>query len=295
MPAMLFTRKIEATLSSWKKKSQRKPLILTGARQVWKSTLLQQFGQGYQHFVNLNLERPSYQKYFEREREVKEVGEQIIFEKKMPNNPASNSSTLGCWIMPPIFKLSFCCWMIWTNTLKAMSSNRLSHKNLLPTQSRHAAAHVSGSGKMPKPTQRWIWPTNGEISCYQLRSSREQKSPSAPCTSTWNSPPAASPFGSTATRFPAPPSRLSNSSCSTCRISLARSWTCILSGQWQMIKSMFWNFLTGLKTYSKQTGIPPPPLPFHPPKKAFREVGDCGAEGADPIFVSTKRNKTKGN
>ncbi|MCU0346805.1 MAG: AAA family ATPase [Saprospiraceae bacterium] len=51
--------------------------------------MLQQFGKGYQHFINLNLERPSDRKYFEREREIREVWEQIIFEKKLPNDPAN--------------------------------------------------------------------------------------------------------------------------------------------------------------------------------------------------------------
>jgi uncharacterized protein len=86
---MLFTRKMEATLLAWKLKNRRKPLILRGARQVGKSTLLQKFGQGYTHFINLNLEKPNDKKYFAQEREVKTVWEQIIFEKKIPNDPAN--------------------------------------------------------------------------------------------------------------------------------------------------------------------------------------------------------------
>jgi uncharacterized protein len=42
---MIFSRKIEASLYEWKAKRNRKPLILRGARQVGKSTLIKKMGE----------------------------------------------------------------------------------------------------------------------------------------------------------------------------------------------------------------------------------------------------------
>lgn len=84
---MNFYRKIEHFLETWRTKSHRKPLILRGARQVGKSTLVNHFGKQYAHFISLNLERPSDKRYFEKEREVKEIWQQILFEKNVPDSP----------------------------------------------------------------------------------------------------------------------------------------------------------------------------------------------------------------
>jgi predicted AAA+ superfamily ATPase len=42
---MIFSRKIEGALYEWKAKKNRKPLILRGARQVGKSTLIKKMGE----------------------------------------------------------------------------------------------------------------------------------------------------------------------------------------------------------------------------------------------------------
>lgn len=84
---MNFHRKTEGFLEKWRKKSNRKPLILRGARQVGKSTLVRNVGSAYRFFVELNLERPNDRKYFEKEREVKEIWQQILFEKNIPDEP----------------------------------------------------------------------------------------------------------------------------------------------------------------------------------------------------------------
>ncbi len=84
---MIFSRKIEAALGIWKSKPNRKPLLLRGARQVGKSTLIQKMGSQYPHFIALNLEKPNDKKYFIKEREVKDIWQQLIFEKNLPNEP----------------------------------------------------------------------------------------------------------------------------------------------------------------------------------------------------------------
>lgn len=85
---MVFSRKITADLLAWKEKPQRKPLIIRGARQVGKSTLIQHLGSEYKHFVPLNLERPRDRRFFDREREVREVWQQLLFEYNLPDEPA---------------------------------------------------------------------------------------------------------------------------------------------------------------------------------------------------------------
>ena len=84
---MIFERKIEVYLKKWQTKSNRKPLILRGARQVGKSTLVQKLGKNYKYFVSLNLEKPKDSKYFTKERGVLEIWDQLIFENNIPNDP----------------------------------------------------------------------------------------------------------------------------------------------------------------------------------------------------------------
>ena len=55
---MKFNRKIYDSLKSWKSKTHRKPLLLMGARQIGKTTILKSFGQEeYEDFIYLNFEQ----------------------------------------------------------------------------------------------------------------------------------------------------------------------------------------------------------------------------------------------
>ena len=56
MMKMNFKRHIFDELVQWKTSSNAKPLILRGARQVGKTTLVRSFGESYTHFIELNLE-----------------------------------------------------------------------------------------------------------------------------------------------------------------------------------------------------------------------------------------------
>lgn len=52
----MLTRKASSKLLSWKKSPMRKALLLTGARQIGKTTLVRQFAhQHYKHFAELNF------------------------------------------------------------------------------------------------------------------------------------------------------------------------------------------------------------------------------------------------
>ena len=56
MPVTL-PRDITRRLERWRSGARPKPLVLRGPRQVGKTTLVRAFGQRYDHFVELNLER----------------------------------------------------------------------------------------------------------------------------------------------------------------------------------------------------------------------------------------------
>ncbi len=61
----MFQRKIIQDLHAWAASEHRKPLVLRGARQVGKSTLVKEFGNEYDVFISLNLERPQHRAIFE--------------------------------------------------------------------------------------------------------------------------------------------------------------------------------------------------------------------------------------
>ena len=44
-------------MNNWATSRDRKPLIIRGARQVGKSTLVRKFGESFDHFIEINLER----------------------------------------------------------------------------------------------------------------------------------------------------------------------------------------------------------------------------------------------
>lgn len=62
---MGFKRTLEGHLEQWKKSDSRKPLIIRGARQVGKTTLVEDFAKKYKHSIVLNLEKANDRRYFD--------------------------------------------------------------------------------------------------------------------------------------------------------------------------------------------------------------------------------------
>ena len=54
----MFQREIIEELQKWHQKGARKPLVIRGARQVGKTTVIQQFSGGFEQYIYLNLELP---------------------------------------------------------------------------------------------------------------------------------------------------------------------------------------------------------------------------------------------
>ncbi|WP_075560225.1 ATP-binding protein [Parabacteroides timonensis] len=61
----MFKRDIITSLEEWAADSHRKPLILRGARQVGKTTIVNEFGKQFDNYLSLNLEKEEAAKLFE--------------------------------------------------------------------------------------------------------------------------------------------------------------------------------------------------------------------------------------
>lgn len=77
----MFKRKALKSLKEWRQNTARKPLLLRGARQVGKSTLVRQFGKSYKQYIELNLEKSADASYFSSNDEVKDILDKILLSK----------------------------------------------------------------------------------------------------------------------------------------------------------------------------------------------------------------------
>ncbi|MBI4370874.1 MAG: AAA family ATPase, partial [Elusimicrobia bacterium] len=73
----MFDRKIEDDLMDWKRRHDRKPLVLRGARQTGKTTLVRKFAAGFETFVELNLEKDNIRRIFSEVKDIKNVVQSI--------------------------------------------------------------------------------------------------------------------------------------------------------------------------------------------------------------------------
>lgn len=87
----MFKRQLLNSLEDWSNKENRKPLIIRGARQVGKTTLVQMFGEQFDQFIELNLEKTEDKNIFEKSDNISEIVKAIFFLK---NKSLSNNSTL---------------------------------------------------------------------------------------------------------------------------------------------------------------------------------------------------------
>lgn len=80
----MFNRIATDELVKWADNSTRKPLIIRGARQVGKTTLVGQFSKRFTHYIYLNLELPEDRKPFETFSTVDNLLQTIFFQKNKP-------------------------------------------------------------------------------------------------------------------------------------------------------------------------------------------------------------------
>ncbi|MDI1233535.1 MAG: AAA family ATPase [bacterium] len=77
----MIERQILSQLMQWKAKKNRKPLVLRGARQVGKTTLVAQFGKSFQQYIYLNLELPEDQQHFLQHTSLEAIIASVFYAK----------------------------------------------------------------------------------------------------------------------------------------------------------------------------------------------------------------------
>jgi predicted AAA+ superfamily ATPase len=77
----MFNRSILSELQAWSNKSTRKPLVIRGARQVGKTTVVTQFAQQFEQYIYLNLELPNDKQPFEQFKDVETLVQALFFIK----------------------------------------------------------------------------------------------------------------------------------------------------------------------------------------------------------------------
>ena len=77
----MFKRTILTELENWAKKKNRKPLVIRGARQVGKTTVVNQFAQNFEQYIYLNLEIPSDRKPFDDFKDIETLLQALFFLK----------------------------------------------------------------------------------------------------------------------------------------------------------------------------------------------------------------------
>lgn len=76
----MLTRDLILQLREWREKTSRKLLVLRGARQVGKTTLIKEFGKEFDTFISLNLEKEDAE-IFRRFNSVKDIWQYICLKE----------------------------------------------------------------------------------------------------------------------------------------------------------------------------------------------------------------------
>jgi predicted AAA+ superfamily ATPase len=87
----MFQRNILGELKKWRGKENRKPLIIRGARQVGKTTVVRQFSASFKQFIYLNLELPADRKPFEEFSTMETLLQAIFFLKNVSMADRANT------------------------------------------------------------------------------------------------------------------------------------------------------------------------------------------------------------
>ncbi len=82
---MFYRNNIEK-LRSWAKEKDRKPLVLRGARQVGKTTIVEMFAKDFDQYIYLNLEKERENKLFDGSFDIENLLDAIFFLKDAEKN-----------------------------------------------------------------------------------------------------------------------------------------------------------------------------------------------------------------
>lgn len=79
----MIYRQLLQELQDWSEKENRKPLVLRGARQVGKTTLVDEFSKRYEVYLKLNLEQSADAFIFSKSDNVHEIYQYLCVQKKV--------------------------------------------------------------------------------------------------------------------------------------------------------------------------------------------------------------------
>ncbi len=77
----MFGRDLQNELKQWKNEPSRKPLVIRGARQVGKTTVINQFAGNFEQYIYLNLELPGDSQPFEQFTTIETLLQSVFFLK----------------------------------------------------------------------------------------------------------------------------------------------------------------------------------------------------------------------
>ena len=88
---MSFKRHIFSELEKWASSANPKPLILRGARQVGKTTLVNDFSRAFKNSILLNLEKPKDLRFFDDYDDVQNIKDALFLEHNISNADLENT------------------------------------------------------------------------------------------------------------------------------------------------------------------------------------------------------------
>lgn len=87
----MIHRTLLKQLEEWSKRSSRKPLVLRGARQVGKTTLVDEFSKNYDIYIKLNIELSADAKAFSISDNVEEIYQYICLQKRIATDTSKRT------------------------------------------------------------------------------------------------------------------------------------------------------------------------------------------------------------
>ena len=85
----MFRREIQHELEQWKVSPRRKPLLLRGARQVGKTTVVNAFGKSFDNYLYFNLERDEQRALLESRMTLDSLIDQLFLFHRQPRRPGT--------------------------------------------------------------------------------------------------------------------------------------------------------------------------------------------------------------
>ena len=84
----IIDRNLLRHLVTWKNSGSKLPMILRGARQVGKTTLVHEFGKGYDQFLYFDLEKEIDRRLFDQHADIEKLVQILFLARGKAHNPA---------------------------------------------------------------------------------------------------------------------------------------------------------------------------------------------------------------